>query len=73
MLNITYSKIQAIRINFSIVDILGKVVLSSEENLSYSINPSIKSINVSALNNGNYFLEISSESILESIPFLVSH
>ena len=73
VLNITYSKIQAIRINFSIVDILGKVVLSSEENLSYSINPSIKSINVSALNNGNYFLEISSESILESIPFLVSH
>ena len=73
VLNITYSKIQATSINFSIVDILGKVVLSSEENLSYSINQSIKSINVSALNNGNYFLEISSESIVESIPFVVSH
>jgi len=73
VLNVSYRRNQSAIINFTIVDILGKVVLSSEEKSSYSINKSIKSINVSALNNGNYFLEISSESIVESIPFVVSH
>ena len=73
VLNITYSRVQASSINFSIVDILGKVVLSREEKSSYSVKKSIKSINVSALSNGNYFLKISSESIVESIPFVVSH
>ena len=59
--------------NFSIVDILGKVVISIEENSSYSALESTKSINVSTLNNGNYFLKISSESTIESMPFVVAH
>jgi hypothetical protein len=74
MLNISYIINKSAIINFTIVDILGKVVLSIEDNLSSSIEESIKSINVSTLNNGYYFLEISSESILESsTPFVVSH
>ena len=73
MLNVTYTKIQATIINFTIVDVLGKVVLSIEENVSYSTENQIKSINVSALNNGNYFLRLSSEIVEESLPFVVLH
>ena len=73
LLNITYSKIQSSSIKFSIVDLSGKVVLSSKEQLYYSLNKSIKSINISSLTNGNYFLEIASENLSESIPFIVSH
>ncbi len=73
ILNVSYSINQSDVINFTIVDVLGKVVLSSEENLSYSIKNSIKSIDVSTLNDGSYFLEISSGNIVENIPFIVSH
>ena len=73
VLNVTHPNIQATIINFTIVDILGKVVLSIEENSSYSTEKSIRSINVSTLKNGNYFLKISSEIVTESIPFVVSH
>ena len=73
VLNITYSRAQASSINFSIVDVLGKVVLSIEDNSSYSTGEKIKYINVSSLNNGNYFLKISSEIVTESLPFVVSH
>ena len=73
VLNVSYTKIQGAIINFTIVDVLGKVVLSIEDNLSYSVAETIKSINISELNNGNYFLKISSESVVESIPFVVSH
>jgi len=72
-LNISYSNIKSVVINFTIVDVLGKVVLSIEEPSSYSTEKLIKSINVSTLNNGNYFLKISSEGVVESIPFVVSH
>ena len=73
VLNVSYTKIQSAIINFTIVDALGKVVLKVEDNSSSSTEKSIKSINVSTLNNGNYFLKISSEIIAESIPFVVSH
>ena len=73
VLNVSYARIQSTIINFTIVDVLGKVVLSIEDNLSYSVAETIKSINVSELNNGNYFLKISSESVVESMPFVVSH
>lgn len=73
VLNVTYPNIQATIINFTIVDVLGKVVLSIAENSSYSTEKSIRSINVSTLKNGNYFLKISSEIVTESIPFVVSH
>jgi len=73
VLNVLYTKNQSTSINFTIVDVLGKVVLLIEENTSSSTEKLIKSINVSALNNGNYFLKISSESVVESMPFVVSH
>lgn len=73
VLNVSYTKIQSAIINFTIVDALGKVVLKVEDNSSSSTEKSIKSINVSTLNNGNYFLKISSESVVESMPFVVSH
>jgi hypothetical protein len=73
VLNVLYTKNQSTIINFTIVDVLGKVVLSIEDNSSSSVGESIKSINVSALSNGNYFLKIASEIVSESIPFVVSH
>jgi hypothetical protein len=72
-LNVSYTKNQSAIINFTIVDVLGKVVLKVEDNSSSSTEKLIKSINVSTLNNGNYFLKISSERVEESIPFVVSH
>ena len=73
MLNVSYTKIQSSIINFTIVDVLGKVVLSIEEDASYLKGEATKSINVSTLDNGNYFLKISSEGAVESLPFVVSH
>ena len=73
VLNISYTKIQSTIINFTIVDVLGKVVLKVEENSSSSTEKLIKSINVSTLNNGNYFLKISSGVVVESMPFVVFH
>jgi hypothetical protein len=73
VLNVSYSNIKFDIINFTIVDVLGKVVLKVEENSSSSTEKLIKSINVSTLNNGNYFLKISSGIVVESIPFVVSH
>ena len=72
VLNVSYTNIKSI-MNFTIVDVLGKVVLSIDEDASYLKGEGTKSINVSALDNGNYFLKISSESIVESMPFVVSH
>jgi hypothetical protein len=73
VLNISYIKDQSSLINFTIVDVLGKVVLSIEEDASYLKGEATKSINVSTLDNGNYFLKISSEGAVESLPFVVSH
>jgi len=73
VLNISYIKNQSALINFTIVDVLGKVVLSIEESSSYSEEKLIKSINISTLNDGNYFLKISSGGTMESLPFVVSH
>ena len=73
VLNISYIKNQSSLINFTIVDILGKAALSIEEDASYLKGEATKSINVSTLDNGNYFLKISSESVVESMPFVVSH
>jgi hypothetical protein len=73
VLNVSYTNIKSAIINFTIVDVLGKVVLSIEEDASYLKGEATKSINISALNNGNYFLKISSAGIVESIPFIVSH
>jgi hypothetical protein len=73
MLNVSYTKTQSSLINFTIVDVLGKVVLSIEEDASYLKGEATKSINVSTLDNGNYFLKISSEGAVESLPFVVSH
>jgi len=73
VLNVSYSSIKSAIINFTIVDALGRVILTVEDNPSFSVGKSIKSINVSTLDNGNYFLKISSESVVESMPFVVSH
>ena len=73
VLNVSYANIKLGVVNFTIVDALGRVVLTVEDNSSSSTEKLIKTINVSALNNGNYFLKISSEIVAESIPFVVSH
>ena len=65
ILNVSYTKDQSAIITFSVIDVLGKIVIH-ETKLTTSID-------VSSLNNGNYFLKISSETSSESIPFVVNH
>ena len=64
ILNVSYYKGNSETITFSIIDILGEIVIQEEELTT--------SIDVSSLNNGNYFLKVSSEKISESIPFVVN-
>ena len=73
VLNVSYTRKPSSIIDFTIIDVLGKIVLSIEEDLPFEIEKPIRSIDVSTLNNGNYFLRISSESVVESISFVVSH
>jgi hypothetical protein len=73
VLNVLYANVQSKIINFTIVDVLGKVVLSIQESSSYSEEKLIKSINISILYDGNYFLKVSSGGAVESFPFVVSH
>ena len=65
ILNLSYSKDKSETKTFSIIDLLGKTVIQ-EDKLTTSID-------VSSLNNGNYFLKVSSKTSSESIPFVVNH
>jgi hypothetical protein len=65
ILNVSYAKGKSETITFSVIDVLGKIVIQEKELTT--------SIDVSSLNNGNYFLKISSEISSESIPFAVNH
>ena len=65
ILNVSYTKDQSAIITFSVIDVLGKIVIH-ETKLTTSID-------VSSLKNGNYFLKVSSETSSESIPFVVNH
>ena len=65
ILNISTSKDPSETITFSVIDALGKTVIQGEKLTT--------SIDVSSLNNGNYFLKVSSEKSSESIPFVVNH
>ena len=73
MLNILYTQDQSTSIYINVVDILGKTVLSVQKDVLFSEEELINSINISELDNGNYFLRIYSENIIENIPFVVSH
>jgi len=64
ILNVSYTKDQSETITYRIIDVLGKIVMQEKE--------FTKSIDVSSLNNGNYFLKVSSEKSSESIPFVVN-
>ena len=65
ILNVSYDKGKSKTTTFSIIDVLGKIVIQK--------NKLTTSIDVSSLNNGNYFLKVSSETSSESIPFTVNH
>ena len=65
ILNISTTKDPSETITFSVIDALGKIVIQGGELTA--------SIDVSSLDNGNYFLKVSSETSSESIPFLVNH
>jgi hypothetical protein len=65
ILNVSYTKNQSETITFRIIDVLGKIVIQEKELTT--------SIDVSSLNNGNYFLKVSSETSSENIPFVVNH
>ena len=65
ILNISTPKDPSETITFSVIDALGKTVIQGEKLTT--------SIDVSSLNNGNYFLKVSSEKSSESIPFVVNH
>ena len=65
ILNVSYAKGKSETITFSVIDVLGKIVIQEKELTT--------AIDVSSLNNGNYFLKVSSETNSESIPFVVNH
>jgi hypothetical protein len=65
ILNVSYDKGKSETITFSVIDVLGKIVIQK--------NKLTTSIDVSSLINGNYFLKVSSEISSESIPFVVNH
>jgi hypothetical protein len=64
-LNVSSAKTNTGSVVYSILDVSGKVVIQENDLTS--------TIDVSTLNNGNYFLKVSSEKTTESIPFVVSH
>ena len=64
-LNVSHSEVNSEIITFSVIDLLGKIVIQE--------NKFTTSIDVSSLKNGNYFLKVSSETSSESIPFVVNH
>ena len=65
ILNVSYDKVHSETITYKIIDVLGKIVIYE--------NKLTTSIDVSSLNNGNYFLKLYSNTISESIPFVVNH
>jgi hypothetical protein len=65
IINVINTKAHSDKITYTIIDLLGKIVLHE--------NKLTTSIDVSSLNNGNYFLKVSSETSSESIPFIVNH
>ena len=65
ILNVSYAKGKSETITFSVIDVLGKIVIQEKELTT--------AIDVSSLNNGNYFLKVSSETSSESISFVVNH
>ena len=65
ILNISTTKDPSETITFSVIDLLGKIVIQEKELTT--------SVDVSSLDNGNYFLKVSSETSSESIPFVVNH
>tara|TARA_B110000971_G_C19604160_1_gene317436 strand:- start:115 stop:558 length:444 start_codon:yes stop_codon:yes gene_type:complete len=65
ILNVINTKVHSEKITYRIIDALGKIVIQDKKLTT--------SIDVSSLNNGNYFLKVSSETSSESIPFVVNH
>lgn len=65
ILNVSYAKEKSETITFSVIDVLGEIVIQEKELTT--------AIDVSSLNNGNYFLKLSSKTNSESIPFIVNH
>ena len=65
ILNVSYVKGKSETITFSVIDVLGEIVIQEKELTT--------AIDVSSLNNGNYFLKLSSKTNSESIPFIVNH
>ena len=65
ILNVINTKVHSEKITYRIIDVLGKTVIQDKKLTT--------SIDVSSLNNGNYFLKVSSETSSESIPFVVNH
>ena len=65
ILNVVNTKVNSEKITYRIIDSLGKTVIQE--------NKLTTSIDVNSLNNGNYFLKVSSKISSESIPFVVNH
>ena len=65
ILNVINTKVHSEKITYRIIDALGKIVIQDKKLTT--------SVDVSSLNNGNYFLKVSSETSSESIPFVVNH
>ena len=73
LLNITYKVSKVENITFEIVNILGETILYINDNLFSTLGTCKKTIDISRLESGIYFLNASSQSNTETLRFLVSH
>ena len=73
LLNITYKVSKVENITFEIVNILGETILYINDNLFSTLGTCKKTIDISRLERGIYFLNASSQSNTETLRFLVAH
>ena len=73
LLNITYKISQLEDITFEIINSLGKTVFSVKKESISTIGTYKESLDISRLESGMYFLNVSSTSNTETLKFVVSH
>jgi len=73
LLNITYKVSKVENITFEIVNILGETILYINDHLFSTLGTCKKTIDISRLESGIYFLNASSQSNTETLRFVVAH
>ena len=71
-INLTYTLTQSSIVKFEVIDMVGKVV-NSTDNVRKEFGKHKEEFNTSSLNNGIYFIKVSSDLGVETVRFTVSH